>query len=59
MIQLILMLSLSPALQAPVQTAAVKPCVFPNTCGAAQTRTITIAEFRPCVFPNRCGGSNG
>ena len=56
MIELILMLSLAPAVSAPTMTAKVKPCVFPNTC-VGTPQVVQFAKVRPCVFPNTCGGS--
>ncbi|HAH06783.1 MAG TPA: hypothetical protein DCM05_09705 [Elusimicrobia bacterium] len=73
MIELILMLSLANATSAPTATAKVKPCVFPNTCGAQAVelvkvrpcvfpntcgKTLSLAKVRPCVFPNTCGGGS-
>ena len=63
MLELILMVSLSPALQslqpvsaapapAAVQTAQFRPCVWPNKCKAEPA---AVATYKPCVFPNRCG----
>ena len=37
--------------------ASVKPCIFPNRCGAGGEQTQVLAQFKPCVFPNRCGAS--
>jgi hypothetical protein len=54
MIELILMLSLAPAVSTPTMTAKVRPCVFPNTCGGTH-QVVQLAKVRPCVFPNTCG----
>ena len=54
MLQLILMLSLSPVMQPQTQTAKFKPCVWPNTCSKT---SIELVEFKPCVWPNTCSGS--
>lgn len=58
MIQMILVSLLSPFFAtAPVQLASVKPCIWPNRCGATVTAPapLVIAQFKPCVFPNPCG----
>lgn len=52
MLQLLLILSMSPALTAPSTTAAVKPCQWPNTCGP---KAVELASVKPCLFPNTCG----
>ncbi|MFA6029347.1 MAG: hypothetical protein WC969_05810 [Elusimicrobiota bacterium] len=54
MLQLLLILSMSPALTAPSTTAAVKPCLFPNTCGPKR-QAFTLAAVKPCQWPNTCG----
>lgn len=57
MILTILLALLSPVVSAPVKPASlatVRPCVWPNRCGAA-ARTEALAQFKPCVFPNTCG----
>jgi len=48
----LLLLTLSLATPAPVQTAQFRPCVWPNTCSTAEAPV--VAQFRPCVWPNRC-----
>lgn len=53
MIELILSALLSFFTFPQTETAKVKPCVFPNRCGASGL----VAKVKPCVFPNRCGSS--
>lgn len=53
MINLIL-LTLSLATPAPVQTAQFRPCVWPNTCRTAAAPAIEVAQFTSCVWPNKC-----
>ncbi len=59
MIQMILVSLLSPFFaQAPsASLAAVRPCVWPNRCGATVSAPV-IAQFKPCVWPNTCGSQN-
>lgn len=36
---------------APVTTAQVHPCVWPNTCSSVAA---PVAQVQTCVWPNRC-----
>ncbi len=49
----LLLLTLSLANTAPVQTAQFRPCVWPNTCKTAEAPV--IAQFTTCVWPKTCG----
>ena len=57
MIELILLLSLTPAATQNAPVAQFKPCVWPNTCAAEAPKTPVLAQFKPCVWPNTCGAS--
>lgn len=62
MFELILMMSLTPAFQQPLQPVAapkagdtlvqVQPCVWPRTCKASETQA--VAQVQPCVWPRTC-----
>jgi hypothetical protein len=51
MIDLILMLSLSPVNPICAPMASVQPCVWPNTCA---NQPQAVAGFQPCGNPNKC-----
>ena len=57
MIELILLLSLTPAATQNAPVAQFKPCVWPNTCGKDAVAAPVVAQFRPCVWPNTCGAA--
>ena len=54
MIELLMVLSLSPLSTNPVLTAGIQPCVWPNTCKTSEI--VQVAQFQPCVWPNKCSG---
>ena len=47
MLEILLIIQLSQ--QAPILTAEIKPCIWPNKCEAP-----VVAQIHPCVWPNRC-----
>lgn len=55
MLELILSVLLSFLAAPQPVTAKVKPCNFPNRCGASGL----VAKVQPCQFPNRCGSGTG
>ncbi|OGR58971.1 MAG: hypothetical protein A2X36_00815 [Elusimicrobia bacterium GWA2_69_24] len=70
MLEMILILSMSPLMSGADQSAQFKPCVWPNSCGRQEATVLealpfssrvedggsVVAQFKPCVWPNRCGG---
>lgn len=54
MIELLMLLTLSPLNSQPALTAQVQPCVWPNPC-IEQQEAITVAEYEICVWPRKCG----
>lgn len=55
MIELILLLSLTPAATQNTPVAQFKPCVWPNTCAAEAVQT-AANDFEICLAPRKCGG---
>ena len=55
MIELILLLSLTPAATQNAAVAQFKPCVWPNTCATEVTQTAKT-DFEICLAPRKCGG---
>jgi len=49
MIQLILMVGLSPLSAGSSRNMPIQPCVWPNKCAVEQ-----VSQFQPCVWPNKC-----
>ena len=56
MIELILLLSLTPAATQNAPVAQFKPCVWPNTCATEVLQT-AANDFEICLAPRKCGGS--
>jgi hypothetical protein len=54
MIELILLLSLTPAATQNAATAQFKPCVWPNTCATEGLQTAK-SDFEICLAPRKCG----
>lgn len=52
MIELILLVTLTPVNPISTQTAQFQPCVWPNKCAVAAP--VQTAQFQPCVWPNKC-----
>ena len=55
MIELILLLSLTPAATQNAAVAQFKPCVWPNTCATEAPQTAKN-DFEICLAPRKCGG---
>ena len=51
MIELLMILSLTPAATNPTLTAQFKPCVWPNTCATEQVKT---PDVEICLAPRKC-----
>jgi hypothetical protein len=58
MIELLMILSLSPMTSQPNLLAQVQPCVWPNPCGVQEETVEAAAEYEICVYPRKCGGKN-
>ncbi len=56
MIELLMLLAISPINAKPAMLAQFQPCVWPNPCSQQEETVRLASDFEICVWPRKCSG---